>query len=226
MKKKPQPVENESHKKRRGISRRQMVQRLVGGAAGGVAMSSVASARPPAAQSASSPAPTRENGPESPTANWDSAVLDSHQMATLKAVAERIVPGSAKAGVAPFVNRLLSVDTLETQKAFLASLSAIDGESRRRYSLPFKELAEARQLELLKIVSAPVQPPASKSKMDLPPRPGSPNVLPSSVLHEHFENLKSWVTKVYYSSEIGLRELGWTDSYVWPDFPGCKDSGA
>ncbi len=34
------------------------------------------------------------------------------------------------------------------------------------------------------------------------------------------------MSKAYYSTGIGLRELDWTDSYFWPGFPGCKRSNS
>jgi hypothetical protein len=43
----------------------------------------------------------------------------------------------------------------------------------------------------------------------------------SSPIRTHFENLKEWIVGGYYSSEIGMRELGWTGNVVHPAFPGC-----
>ena len=225
MKNKSQPVKASPSGKRQGADPREIAQRLIGGATGGLAMSSAAAAQPAHCQSTELAAPSSESA-EAPAVKWDSAVLDPHQVETLSALAERIVPGSTKAGVAPFVNLLLSADTLENQKAFLASLSALDGESRRRYGVPFKELAEARQNELLKIISTPAHGQSSGSETASPAESASQPLLPVSVLHDHFKSLKSWVSKAYYTTEIGLRELGWTDSYFWPTFPGCKGSGS
>ncbi|MCL5004947.1 MAG: gluconate 2-dehydrogenase subunit 3 family protein [Acidobacteria bacterium] len=221
MKKRAQIHETHQPEKQRGINRREMVQRLVGGAAGGLVVPAVAAAHP-AHPLFMDHAAASKQGAEAPTANWNSAVLDQHQIETLSALAERIVPGSTKAGVAPFVDLLLSVETLENQQAFLASLSAIDGESRRRYNFPFKELTEDRQNELLKIVSAVARSQSTGDESSSPSEAASQPVLSLSVLNKHFENLKSWVSKVYYSSEVGRKELGWTGSYVWPTFPGCE----
>src|SRR5687768_9345149 len=44
--------------------------------------------------------------------------LDQHQFDTLAALAERIVPGSAKAKVSEFVDQLLAVDAPEDQRSF------------------------------------------------------------------------------------------------------------
>jgi hypothetical protein len=40
-------------------------------------------------------------------------------------------------------------------------------------------------------------------------------------LRDHFELLKGWISGAYYSSEIGMRELGWTGQVMFAEFPGC-----
>jgi hypothetical protein len=34
--------------------------------------------------------------------------------------------------------------------------------------------------------------------------------------------LKGWISVAYYSSEIGMKELGWTPDRVFASFPGCE----
>jgi hypothetical protein len=87
--------------------------------------------------------------------------LDAHQMATLDSLAERIVPGSTRAKVAPFVDQLLAVDTPDNQRKFLSALGWIDGEAQARYQHPWKALTEGQQDELLTAVSTaePAEPP-------------------------------------------------------------------
>jgi len=43
-------------------------------------------------------------------------------------------------------------------------------------------------------------------------------------IRDHFENLKGWIVGAYYSSEPGMRELGWTDNMFFPALPGCDHS--
>lgn len=219
MKKKSQPLDDPE--KRRGMNRREMVQRLMGGGAGSLMVAAGATAQPAHAVGQGSVPPPLDVAQTQPGASAP-LFLDPHQKETLVVLAERIVPGSTKAGVADFVDLLLSVDTQENQKNFLGSLSAMDGESLRRYGMPFKNLSEARQNELLIIASAPARGQTSEKEGAVSTNFPAPPELPLSVLHEQFENLKAWVTKAYYSSEIGMRELGWTDTYYFPDFPGCK----
>jgi hypothetical protein len=43
----------------------------------------------------------------------------------------------------------------------------------------------------------------------------------TSSLRGHFENLKQWIAGAYYSSEPGMRELGWTGNVFHAELPGC-----
>ena len=47
-----------------------------------------------------------------------------------------------------------------------------------------------------------------------------PSKLPPT-LRDRFELLKERVASAYYSSEKGMKELGWTGQMVHADFPGC-----
>jgi hypothetical protein len=115
--------------------------------------------------------------------------LTAEQLSQLTAIAETIVPGSTKAAVAPFVDRLLAVDTPEHQQRFVAALDALTSGK------DWSALTEPQRVEWLTAAD---------------PR--------------HFQELKGWVVGGYYSSEIGMRELGWTGNMFYGDFPGCTHS--
>jgi len=40
-------------------------------------------------------------------------------------------------------------------------------------------------------------------------------------IRDHFNNLREWISGGYYSSEIGMRELGWTGQLFFDKLPGC-----
>jgi hypothetical protein len=124
--------------------------------------------------------------------------LSSQQNETLVALSESIVPGSAKAQVNRFIDLLLSVDSTENQKKFAASLAAIEGGSQHRFGRGFPHLAASEKDELLSSISA------------------------EGAHQKHFDNLKEWTTIAYYSSEDGMRELGWTENRAFRVFPGCE----
>ena len=133
--------------------------------------------------------------------------LDAHQLETLISLSEMIVPGSTRAQVAPFIDRLLAVDTQDNQRQFLNALGGIEGESIARYAHPWRSLTADQQVELLTAAS-------SGPKADAPAQ--------RFTLRDRFDHLKGWIVGAYYSSEIGMRELGWTGNTFFASFPGCE----
>ena len=47
----------------------------------------------------------------------------------------------------------------------------------------------------------------------------------TSALRGHFQHLKDWIAGAYYSSEAGMRELGWDGNVVHGQLPGCTHPG-
>ena len=83
--------------------------------------------------------------------------LDAHQMATLVALAERIVPGSTRAKVAPFVDQLLAVDTPDEP----AKVPGRAGLDRRRGPGPLPPSLEGADRGPADRSSSPPSPPRS-----------------------------------------------------------------
>ena len=191
------------------LTRREMVQRLLVGAGAEAAWPLVAASHPFYKH--------LENGTvfeaqdRAPILDWKPDFLNQFQNLTLIALAERIVPGSEKAQVNRTIDLLLSVDTEKNQKEFVAALSAFEVESGRRFGKRFHPLDASQQDEILK--DASVRRGEGARVNDETDRPD---------LFAHFENLKGWVSGAYYSSEKGMRELGWTGDYVYEKFPGCE----
>jgi hypothetical protein len=146
-------------------------------------------------------------------ADWKPVFLSAQQNKSLIAIAESIVPGSTKAQVSRFIDLLLSVDTETHQKEFVAALAALEGEAQERFAKNFPALDEGQKSQLLTDASAA----PAKENTD-----GAEGGEKYAGLHEHFENLKGWVIGAYYSSEIGMKELGWTPDRVFASFPGCE----
>ena len=151
--------------------------------------------------------------------------LDSHQLQTLVSLAEQIVPRSTEANVAPFIDQLLAVDTQDNQRDFLAALGAFDAESTTRFGHPWKALSAEQQVELL--TAASTAKLAQEERIWTPGQPAAtpPSPPPPPTLRDRFENLKGWIVGAYYSSEIGMRELGWTGNMFFESFPGCQHPG-
>jgi hypothetical protein len=132
--------------------------------------------------------------------DWKPLFLNSQQNETLVALSEGIVPGSAKAHVNRFIDLLLSVDSTQNRQKFAASLAAIEGESRKRFGNGFHQLTANEKDELLTSLSG------------------------EGASRKHFDDVKEWVTLAYYSSEDGMRELGWTENRAFRVFPGCQQT--
>jgi hypothetical protein len=123
-----------------------------------------------------------------------------------------------------FVDTLISVDTQENQKKFLASLGAFDHEAITQYHQPFKDLTADQQTEILTAAStaqagSPMQAGRRRRRPVASAKQGEEPVL---TMRDHFENVKTWVSGAFYTSEVGMRELGWTGQVVFDSFPGCE----
>jgi Gluconate 2-dehydrogenase subunit 3 len=191
------------------LSRREMVRRLLAGAGAGAAWPLVAASHP-IHELLRNEAVLNE-AEKLETADWKPLFLNAEQNESLIAVAESIVPGSTKAQVNRFIDLLLSVETDAHKKEFVVALASFEEESQRRFGRGFPSLGELQRNMLLTDAAA------SRAKDD---RAGAGEE--KSGLNEHFENLKGWVSGAYYSSEMGMRELGWTEDRVFASFPGCE----
>lgn len=201
-----------------GIGRRAVLQSLLGGLGAGVALPVAADAHP-IQQHLADHGKVAAADTKAAAKAYKPEFLDAHQFATLEVAAERIVPGSTKARVAPFVDQLLAVDTQSNQRNFLSALGAFEMQAIEEFKKPWKALTPAQQDQLLTTAST-----ADSGK--LPPGPDSDPRRPGAAagkttIRDHFENLRGWISGAYFSSEIGMRELGWTGEMFFDKLPGC-----
>jgi hypothetical protein len=197
--------------------RRQVLQVLAGSVGAGLSTPSLARAEAPHVHAAAAPAPREAPSP--------AGFLDANQLETLASLAEAVIPGSTEAGVAAFADQLLAVDTLERQRSFLAALGALQAESLSRFGKPWLSLDAAQKTVLLTTLSTGV-----KSRTPRYWKPGEPVLVPDPpklppTLRDRFDLLKQWIATAYYSSEKGMKELGWTGQMVHGSFPGCTHAG-
>ncbi len=184
-----------------------------------------ATAAHPLAQGAPRPAAVQAAAAKAKAADWKPEFLDAHQLATVQALCERIVPGSLAARSDRFIDALLAVDTRDNKQRFLSALGAMEGEARRRFGQPFKSLSEAQQNEIL--AAAATDKPGREDWIWTPgtimkqPEPGPSKTTP----RDHFDNLKQWIAAAYYSSEAGMKELGSTGQMFFASFPDCDHEG-
>lgn len=212
-----------------GVGRRQVLQGLLAGAGAGLAVPGVSEAHPIAGHARR---PERIEAARAAAGREDGAaeLLDASSMEMLGSLAERIVPGAGDAGCARFIDSLLAAGDPEHARRFLTALGAIDAEGRRRFGKRWSDLDEAQQVALLEAASS-----AEPGRPEVPPWEPGTSVAdylaaererasgPAPVtLRDHFDEVRGWVVGAYYSSELGMWELGYTGMSFGATFKPCS----
>ena len=207
-----------------GVSRRAALQTLAAGIGASIAApgTALAADHPDRAHGTHATEQTRTRGAGAgTTAAHVPVALDPHQFATLVVLAELIVPGTKPSGTAEFLDKLLAVELPETRRRFVTALGGIEGAAIRKGKAPFKDLTEAQQVELLTEAAngQPSRPVVSWKKGDPIPMPDPP--ASPATLRDHFDHIKGWVAGIYFASEQGLKELGYTGNVFHEKYAGC-----
>ncbi len=150
-------------------------------------------------------------------ADWQPRFLNDHQNQTLFILGDMIIPetdtpGATGALCNRFIDQLLAAETPQVQKQFLESLAFLDGECRQLHGAAFVHLSETARHEVLTFLAYP---------HDLVTWQSNRSAYPG---HRHFTLLKSWISRAYYNSEAGMKELGWDGSVIHEPFLGCTHS--
>jgi hypothetical protein len=147
--------------------------------------------------------------------DWKPIFLNAQQNETLIALSETIIPATDTPGAkAAYVNRFLDLVLAdlptETQHEFLTSLTWFETGAMGRYKTTFSNLSDEEKQDFLNLVAWPhthVRWGETDANFDG---------------HDHFKKVKGWVASAYYSSPVGLKELGWDG---WPArgiYKGCE----
>jgi hypothetical protein len=124
---------------------------------------------------------------------WKPAVFDEHQNETVVALTELIIPatdtpGARQAEVNRHIDRWLAAAPVEDKVEFLEGLAWLDGFSIRKHQKPFRNCSPAEQTAMLEALDAGDDPLNSAGE-------------------RFFRRAKSVTAAIYYSTEIGFREL-------------------
>ena len=109
-----------------------------------------------------------------------------------------MVPGSAAAKCNQIIDLVLSIEAADVREQFVNSLAAFESEARRRYG---KELQELLPHQIDTLLAGSV----GQGDKDHP-----------------FEVIKEWIADTYWSSQDGLRALGWNGQMAWTSYPACS----
>jgi hypothetical protein len=93
-----------------------MLQALVGSLGAGLALPTSAAAQHPLFDHLTSGARLQQAQERAAVEAYVPQFLDAHQLQTLDALSEAIVPGSTMARVAPFLDQLLAVESAANQR--------------------------------------------------------------------------------------------------------------
>jgi len=202
------------------VKRRTVLRGLANGLAGTVVVSNV----PASAALVDAPhdGQTPSAGPP-PAPGGRPGLLDDHQRRTLASLADMLVPGAVAAGVVDLVDRVLAVESPPRQREFLNALGAFEREAREAHGARWIDLEEPTRLAVLQRASTgaearPLPPPWTKGAPLVFAPTDSP---PPATLRDHFTRLRTIVANAYYSTEPGMKELGWQGRVAWAELPGC-----
>jgi len=150
--------------------------------------------------------------------------LGDHERQTLTSLAESLVPGSVAAGVIDLIDRVATVDSPARQRQLLNALGRFEQEARTTHGARWIDLDEPVRLGTLRQASTSPEGRPSQPAWDR----GQPMVFESTAppgpatLRDHFEYLRSTVANAYFTTESGMKELGWTGQTAWKELPGCS----
>jgi gluconate 2-dehydrogenase gamma chain len=145
---------------------------------------------------------------------WKPVFLNPQQNETLIALAEAIIPatdtpGATEALVNRFLDLVLSANTAESKHDFIESLEWFNTSAKQRYKTEFSALTAEEKHDFLSLVAWP-HPQGGWGETEI-------NVAG----HRHFSRLKQWIASAYYSSPVGLKEMGWDGWAARGTFSGC-----
>jgi hypothetical protein len=130
--------------------------------------------------------------------SWQPTFLTKLQDQTLSALGEAIIPGSSSAHCNRVIDLLLTLESKSTQGQMTAALQAFDNRAHERHGVAFSKLTPDQQSSVL----------SEADKSEAP-------------LSSSFKVIKEWMADTYWTSQQGLRELGWTGRMAWSSFDGC-----
>ncbi len=113
-------------------------------------------------------------------------------------------PGAKDAGVTEFLDFYLANSPEAAQAAFHQGLEWIEATSRAKFGQPLVGLSESKQIALLTLISSPG------------------NTDPGDLTGvRFFQTLRTLTIFAFYTSKIGIQELGYIGNTFTAEFPGA-----
>ena len=134
-----------------------------------------------------------------------------HQYKTLRALCQAIIPsdeengGAIEAGAPEFID-LLSSENKDLQLQLGGGIMWLDATCMERYGHTYLQCAPGRRTEMLDLI-------AFRKNAEKNPRL-SPGI-------EFFSTLRKYTADGFFTSEIGIKYLGYIGNTYLKEFPGC-----
>jgi len=137
------------------------------------------------------------------------AFFNKQQYATITELASLIIPtdetpGAREAKVNEYIDLIVGESPFDVQKVFLDGLAWLDKASKDRHKKNFVNLSNAQQVGLLTEISKIKNPAPSEATQA-----------------RFFKAIKDMTIDGFYTSKIGIEELGYVGNTVLDEFPGC-----
>jgi gluconate 2-dehydrogenase gamma chain len=134
-----------------------------------------------------------------------------HQYKTLRALCQAIIPsdgesgGAVEAGAPEFID-LLSSENEDLQLQLGGGIMWLDATCIERYGQTYLQCAPGQRSEMLDLI-------ASRKNAEKDPKL-SPGI-------EFFSTLRKYTADGFFTSEIGIKYLGYIGNTYLKEFPGC-----
>jgi gluconate 2-dehydrogenase gamma chain len=189
-----------------GISRRDVLNNLIVGAAGGSVLQMI-----PAKAAEFVHQMVQKEKSVSPTGKYTPKYFSPHQYQTLLLLCDTIIPkdevsgGAVEAGAPEFID-LLTSENEEYQAQLGWGLMWLDNFCSDRYGQSFVKCALAQQREVLDLI-------AYRKNAE-----GNPSLSQGIAF---FAALRKFACDGFYTSEIGIKDLRYVGNTALAAFPGC-----
>ncbi len=198
------------------MKRRDSLKLLAAGGVGGVAIGSVSCKETPASQESTATTDGQGYGRTPAEKEWDKRVLSEtyltkSELATIAVICDIILPakgthGSATdAGVPEFIEFIVK-DLPDHQLPLRGGLMWLNGESNKRYNKTFVNCSNAEQIAIVEDIAYPLE---EGEVSDF-----SPGI-------KFFDKMRDLTLTGYYTSEMGLKDLGYKGNIpnIWDGVP-------
>jgi len=143
------------------------------------------------------------------TASRTPSFFDKHQYATVTELASLIIPtdetpGAREAKVNEYIDMIVGESAVDVKKIYLDGLAWLDKTSVERHNKKFIDLTNNQQVAILTEISQ-IKNPTPENEVQT----------------KFFKAMKDITIDGFYTSKIGIEELGYIGNTVLDEFPGC-----